>query len=162
MTAVEIYATWERYAETRLTIALSNHPEHFLREKNVRGVKRIPLGLATTLVTGRNKYFDFRSTDELIKHGRTMVGETKNPFDSLRPMRGYLDALSTIRNYIVHQSEGALKAYKDKLSTVYGMTRYSFPTVFLNSIDRRSVSPARNKPRIIGLIKTVEKAINDT
>jgi hypothetical protein len=26
MTAVEVYGTWERYAEARLTIALSNHP----------------------------------------------------------------------------------------------------------------------------------------
>ena len=50
MTAVEVYATWERYAEERLTISLSNHPEHFLKEKNVRGVKTIPLGLARTLI----------------------------------------------------------------------------------------------------------------
>ena len=162
MTAVEVYATWERYAEERLTIALSNHPEHFLKEKHVRGVTKIPLGLATTLILGRNKYFDFRSTDELIKHGKTMVGTTHNPFDSLRTVKNYLDALSAIRNYIVHQSESALKAYKDKLSTVYGMKHHSFPTVFLNSIDRRGNSPARNEPRIIGLITTVENAVTST
>jgi len=160
MTAVEVYATWERYAEERLTISLSNHPEHFLKEKNVRGVKTIPLGLARTLILGRNKYFDFRSTDDLIKHGRVMVGAINNPFDSLRPHKDYLDCLSTIRNLIVHQSESALAAYKSKLSAVYDVKRYSFPTVFLNSIDRRATSPARNEPRVIGLIATVETAIN--
>jgi hypothetical protein len=91
-----------------------------------------------------------------------MVGEADNPFDSLKPIRNYLDALSAIRNYIVHQSESALRAYKVRLSTVYDMSRHSFPTVFLNSIDRRSGSPARNEPRVIGLIETVGKAITLT
>ena len=159
MTAVEIYATWERYAEERLTIALSNHPEHFLREKNVRGVKKISLGLATALILGGNKYFDFRSTDDLIRIGKTMVGANNNPFSTLQPIRGYLDALSVIRNYVVHQSESGLKAYKVKLSTVYGMKRYPFPTVFLNSVDRRRGCPASHKPRITGLIETVRNAI---
>lgn len=159
MTAVEVNAIWEIYAETRLRIALTNHPQHFLRENNVRGVRSIPLGLASTLILGRNKYFDFRSTDELIKQGNNLIGVANNPFANLRPLRNYLDALTTIRNYIVHQSESAFKAYRRKLSSVYGMKTNSFPTVFLNSVDRRNSSPVRNAPRITGLIKTVEDAI---
>jgi hypothetical protein len=80
MTAVEVYAIWERYAEMRLTVALAHHPEQLIKDNEIYGLKFIPLGLASVLVRGAGRYFDFRSCAELIDQGNRLVGKTKNPF----------------------------------------------------------------------------------
>lgn len=159
MTAVEIYGIWERYAEDRLRIALVNHPEQFLTDNNISGIRKIPLGLASVLLRERARYFDFRSIAELISKGDRLVGPAHNPFRNLTPtVRNYLDTLSDIRNYVVHQSEHSLRNYRRRLFEI-GFRTPTYPTVFLNSIDRCQGSAARHQPRIIGLIKTVEDAV---
>lgn len=160
MTAVEIYGIWERYAEERLKIALVNYPAQFLADNNITGMRTIPVGLANVLLRERMKYFDFRSMDDLISKSDRLVGRNHNPFRSLTPtVRNYLDTLSDIRNFIVHQSDHSLRNYRRRLVGLYGLRSFSYPTVFLNSIDRRPGSPTRNQPRITGLIKTVGDAI---
>jgi hypothetical protein len=161
MTAVEVYAIWERYAERRLTIALSNHPQHFLAVNGIRGMKSIPVGLATALVRGGGRYFDFRSTSDLIDKGDRLVGRVDNPFRNLpADLKKYLDTLGAIRNYIVHQSDSALAAYKNYLSSVYNVKSKPSPPEFLNAIDLRAGSPASGRQRLRGIIKVVEKCID--
>jgi len=131
MTAVEVYAIWERYAERRLTIALSNHPQHFFAANGIRGMKSIPVGLATVLVRDGGRYFDFRSTSDLIDKGDRLVGRADNPFRNLpAKLKKYLDTLGAIRNYIVHQSDSALAAYKNYLSSVYNVKSKPSPPEF--------------------------------
>ena len=58
MTAVEAHQTWERYVEMRLIAALNHDPRHFLAAQNIKGVNRVPHGLATYIIRGGNRYFD--------------------------------------------------------------------------------------------------------
>jgi len=161
MTAVEVYAVWERYAEKRLTAALVYYPQTFLADNNIRGLKSISVGLAAVLVRGSSRYFDFRSVGDLIDRGDRLLGNSQNPFRHLPASKKvYLDTLGAIRNYVVHQSESALAAYKRCLSDVYGIKSKPRPDEFLNAIDYRRDSPARRRPRIFGLIQVVEDAVN--
>jgi hypothetical protein len=59
MTAVEVHQTWERYVEMRLIAGLNHNPRHFIAAQNIKGVKRISYGLATYIVRGGDRYFDF-------------------------------------------------------------------------------------------------------
>ena len=105
MSAVEIHATWERYAENRLVAALNHHPAHFLADNAVRGVRRVPAGLALYVVRGGGRYFDFRSMRELRDKADRLVADAQNPFRPLPTAhRSYLDALAAIRNCVVHGS----------------------------------------------------------
>jgi hypothetical protein len=70
MTAVEVHQTWERYVEMRLIAALNHDPRHFLAAQNIKGVSRVSYGLATYIIRGGNRYFDFRSMGELIDKAR--------------------------------------------------------------------------------------------
>jgi hypothetical protein len=124
-------------------------------------MKSIPIGLATALVRGGGKYFDFRSTSDLIDKGDRLVGRANNPFRNLSPdLRKYLDTLGAIRNYIVHQSDSALASYKGYLSSVYNVKSKPSPPEFLNAIDFRAGSPFRYRQRLRGIIKVVEKAVD--
>jgi len=161
MTSVEVYAIWERYAEKRLTIALSNHPGQFLEDNGIKGMKSIPVGLATTLVRSGGRYFDFRSTADLIDKADRLVGKVDNPFRKLPAnLRKYLDSHGAIRNYIVHQSDSALTSYKRHLSNVYNVKAKPGPPEFLNSIDYRADSPARYERRLKGIMRVIERCID--
>jgi hypothetical protein len=161
MIAVEVYAVWERYTEKRLALALTHHPEAFFEEFNVRGLKTLSVGLASVLVRGGSRYFDFRSSSDLIAKGDTLVGKDNNPFRAVpKETRDYLDTLAVIRNYVVHNSNAALAAYKRNLSAVYSVKAKPQPDEFLNSIDYRRNSPLRYQPRIKGLIEVVKSAVN--
>jgi hypothetical protein len=163
MTAVEAYVVWERYAEARLVVALAHDPAEFVARHTIRGLRRIPVGLATVLVRGGGRYFDFRSSADLIDKGDRIVGKNHNPFRRLASERqGYLDTLGAIRNCIVHRSETAVTAYKRQLSKVYGMKARPDPDEFLNAVDFRATSPLRREPRVRGLIAVVESAIRST
>src|SRR4029453_13430295 len=92
MTAVEVHGIWERYVEHRLVAALNHHPETFLAENGVKGIKLVSSGLAAYLVRGGARYFDFRSTSELLDRGDRLVGKGDNPFRQLKKReRDYLD-----------------------------------------------------------------------
>lgn len=163
MTVVEVYAVWERYAEKRLVAALNHYPSHFLENNDIDGIEHISYGLATVLVRSGTKFFDFRSTSELIDKADRIVGKIENPFRVLNPTdKHYLDTLSAIRNYIVHQSEAALKSYKRSLETTYGIKSKPTPTEFLNAKDFRKSSPARYKSRLHGLIAIIKDSIDRT
>jgi len=163
MTAVEVFAIWERYAERRLTLALVYHPEKFIEENAIRGLKSISTGLSAVLVRKGNRYFDFRSMSDLIDKSDHLLGRNENPFRKISPeAKNYLDTLGAIRNYIVHQSDSALSTYKRYLSNVYRTKSKPEPDEFLNSIDYRSGSPARHKPRLLGLISIVEDVIRNS
>ena len=163
MTAVEVHAVWERYAEQRLVAALNHSPEHFLNEYSIRGVTQIPFGLASYAVRGGGRYFDFRSMSDLIDRGDRLVGQATNPFRTIpKNDRSYLDTLSSIRNRIVHQSEASIEAYKRSLLAVYGTKSAPGPDEFLRAMDYRRSSPERYKSRLHGLSTVVGKTIQHT
>ena len=107
MSIIELHAIWERFAEERLVIALNHYPSHFISDNSIKGTDKITRGLSNVLVKGNQKYFDFRSMDDLIKRGNNLLGTAHNPFYSLRGThdKKYLDTMSAIRNYISHRSE---------------------------------------------------------
>src|SRR6266480_5763139 len=80
MTAVEAHSVWERYAEQRLVAAINHYPQHFIDEYGVRGVTRISAGLAVYLARQGRRYFEFRSTSDLIARGDHLVSDARNPF----------------------------------------------------------------------------------
>lgn len=162
MTAVEIHGIWERYVENRLIAALNHHPEHFLNENSIKSVKRVSLGLATYIVRGGGRYFDFRSMADLSDKSKRWLGNS-NPF--LRITKGigsYIDALAAVRNCVVHGSDAAVSAYKRNLKSVYSIKYAPTPDEFLHAKDLRITSPARNKSRLDGLATVVEEAIEST
>jgi hypothetical protein len=161
MTAVEVHQTWERYVEMRLIAALNHDPRHFLAAQNVRGVSRIPHGLATYIIRGGNRYFDFRSMGELIDKADTWVAN--NMFRALpAPHRNYIDTLAAIRNCVVHRSDAAMRAYRRSLRRVYGITSAPEPAEFLYAKDLRAISPARHQLRLYGLMAVVRRSVLGT
>lgn len=163
MTAVEIHGTWERYVEQRLVAALNHNANHFLAEYNIKGVSRVSSGLALYVVRGGGKYFDVRSTAELLDKGDRLLGKSVNPFRHLSPQdRGYLDTLAAVRNCIVHGSDAAVVSYKRALRSAYGIKAAPGPDEFLHAKDSRSVSPARYESRLKGLAAVVVRAVGDT
>ena len=120
MTAVELHQTWERYVEMRLIAALNHNPRQFLASQNIKGVSRVSYGLATYIIRGGNRYFDFRSMGELIDKADTWV--VNNMFRALPASdRNYIDALAAIRNCVVHRSDASMRAYRRSLRDVYGI-----------------------------------------
>jgi len=160
MTAVEIHAIWERFAEARIVAELNHRPAHFLKANGIVGVKRVSSGLASYVVRG-GRFFDFRSVGELMKKANRWFGDTGNPFRVLTSdERSYLDVLAAIRNYVVHHSDFASRAYRRVLRSQYGVTSAPEPEEFLNALDRRAGSPARGESRLWGLATIVSQAIN--
>jgi hypothetical protein len=163
MTAVEVHATWERYAEKRLITALNHYPSHFLLAKKITGVKRISAGFASYLVRDGKNFFDFRSTGELIGIGKRLVGSEHNPFESLnKEQRRYLDCLTAIRNMVVHRSDAAELAYKKALADVYRISSAPGPPEFLHSIDYRYDSPKRGDHRLASFSAIAIDAVETT
>jgi hypothetical protein len=163
MTAVEAHAIWERYVENRLVAAINHNPQHFLSEHNIKGVQRVSYGLATYVVRGGNRFFDFRSMSDLIGKADKWLAPSHNTFRSLPPNdRKYIDALAAIRNFIVHGSDAAQLAYKRELRNVYGVHSAPQPDEFLYAQDNRPGSPARYQIRLFGLMTILEQAITNT
>jgi hypothetical protein len=163
MTAVEIHSIWERYVENRLIAALNHHPHHFLKEHNIVGVTAISTGFAQYIVRSGGRFFDFRSTSELIGKANRWLGAAKSPFNSLVPRElAYLDCLAAVRNCVVHRSEAAITAYKRNLRSVYSIKAAPAPDEFLHAKDFRNLSPARHQSRVIGLAVVTTVAIART
>lgn len=163
MTAVEIHTIWERYVEERLVAALNHNAKHFLEHNDIKGVSHVSTGFAYYIVRGGGKYFDFRSTDELIKKADSWLGKQDNPFRKLDALeRKYIDTLSAIRNCVVHGSDASLTRYKSALKSVYGIKAAPEPDEFLNAKDFRPSSIARRKSRLFGLVAVIVRAIHKT
>lgn len=163
MAAVEVHSTWERYVEDRLATALNHNSAHFIVTHDVRGVSRVSSGLAYYVVRSGGRYFDFKGTSDLLSKGDEWLGKPNNPFRVLSAQNcKYIDALAAIRNFIVHGSDAAAKAYKRHLKQVYGITYPPKPDEFLNAKDYRAASPKRYQTRIHGLVAIVEEAIRKT
>jgi hypothetical protein len=156
MGAVEMHQTWERYLENRLVAALNHNPHHFLREQNIKGVKHISYGLATYIVRGGNRYFDFRSMRDLISMADKWLGKGNNIFRAIPPRdREYMDALAAIRNCVVHGSDAAVLSYKRQLRSLYGVR---WPDEFLFARDYRN----NRRTRLHWLVAVAERAVQST
>jgi hypothetical protein len=163
MSAVEVHAVWERYVETRLVAALNHNPKNFLEEQNIVGLSGISVGLARYIVRGGNRFFDFRSMDDLKGKANRWLGAAANPFNALPAGDlAYIDCLAALRNCVVHGSEASVKAYKRSLKTVYGIKAASEPAEFLHAKDQRAASPARYKSRLHGLVEVIARSILNT
>lgn len=164
MTAVEVHAIWERYAETRLVAALNHNPKHFISEEGIVGLAGVSVALARYIVRGGRAYFDVRSTDDLIGKANKWLGNTANPFASLTLSdRAYIDCLTAIRNCVVHGSETSVTGYKRSIRKVYGLVKApTDPAEFLHAKDPRASCPAPNKARLHGLVDVIAKVIQKT
>lgn len=162
MTAVEIHAVWERYVETRLVAALNHNPRHFLKEQEITGVARISPGFARYIIRSGNRFFDFRSTADLIGKANRWLGSTANPFNALSANdRKYIDCLAAVRNFVVHGSDASWAAYKQSLRSVYGIKSAPKPDEFLHAKDWWTPSPARYKKRLHVLAEVIERVIRN-
>jgi hypothetical protein len=160
MTAVETHAIWERYAERRLIVGLALSPDHLIAENGIRGLRRMPIGLAEVVVRGGGRFFDFRSFDDLMGRATKLVGKSRNPFAPIAPdARDYLDTLAAIRNFIVHQSDASRVAYRAALRRTYSIASIPEPEEFLNAKDLRKGHRPTGSKRILGLIEIVRSAI---
>jgi hypothetical protein len=161
MTAVEVHQTWERYVEMRLIAGLNHDPRHFLAAQNIKSVKHVSYGLATYIVRGGDRYFDFRSMGELIDKADKWLAS--NVFRALpKSDRDYIDTLSAIRNCVVHGSDAAIGTYRRKLRKVYGIRSAPEPDEFLYAKDNRATSPARYQIRLYGLMAVVRRSVGST
>ncbi len=162
--AVELHAIWERYAEKRLIAALNHNAVHFLEQNEAKGVKRVPLGLASYIVRSGRTFFDFKSSSDLINIGDRLLSALGNPFRELtEKQKLYINCLATIRNRIVHRSDAADHSYRKFLRAApYHMKFVPNPDEFLNAPDKRSDSPARGEPRVVSFALIMIEAIELT
>ncbi|HZP75838.1 MAG TPA: hypothetical protein VFB45_06840 [Pseudolabrys sp.] len=163
MTAVEVHAIWERYAERRLVAALNHYPDYFIEQEEIKGVSRISSGLAFYVVRGGSRYFDFRSSSELLKKGDALLGQPDNPFRGItKHNRDYLDALAAIRNLVVHDSSAATASFKRLARSVYAVQYPGGAGEFLCAVEHRAGQPGRGKSRLSGLIAVVMDSVNSS
>ena len=162
--AVELHAIWERYAEKRLIAALNHYAAHFLEQIDAHGVRRVPSGLASYIVRGGKRFFDFRDSHDLIRIGDRLLSPINNPFRELTDSRKqYINCLGAIRNHIVHGSDAADRTYRESLrGKPYHMKFVPTPGEFLNALDNRRESAARGAPRVIGIGLVLRDAIELT
>lgn len=162
MTVIEVHSIWERYAERRLLAALNRHPDYFIKENDIKGVKHVSQGLGDYIVRGGRSYFDFRNVDDLKKKARDLVGADYNPFKDLQgDLKKRLDALTAIRNRIAHGSASSIEQYGATLFDLYGLSNIGKPDKFLWAIDNKP-GPGKGKARIIGLIEAIQSAVEAT
>ncbi|MGL9623406.1 hypothetical protein QRQ56_36185 [Bradyrhizobium sp. U531] len=163
MTAVELHGVWERYAEARAVAALNHDASHFIAEEGIAGVSQVSFGLASFVVRGGSKFFDFRSMADLFGKADRWLGKTNNPFRKV-PQADvpYIDALAAIRNCVVHNSDAAKLAYRRHLQQVYSIRYAPLPDEFLNAKDSRPASPKRYHSRLAGLAVVLDRAIAHT
>lgn len=163
MSAVEAYTVWERYVEKRLVAALNHNPSHFINEEEIKGVKHISSGLADYIIRGGRKFFDFRSTSELVDRSDSLLGKPDNPFRNIdSDIRLYIETLASIRNCVVHDSDSAQAAYRRRLKEAYGIASAPAPEEFLHAKDLRRGSYSRYQPRLRGLLVALNRAIQQT
>ncbi|WP_309398322.1 hypothetical protein [Cerasicoccus maritimus] len=163
MTLTDMHGAWERFAERRLVAALNHYPDHFLAENSVRGVSKLPAGLADYLTRGGRKYFDFRSCADLIKIANTLVGKPNNPFRTIpKSFASHLDAAAALRNYILHESDASWDSLKTQLMTNFNIKATPQPGEFLDSIDHRNASPKKGHKRILVFAMVFEDVIRKT
>ena len=163
MTSVELHGIWERYVENRLVAALNHSSKHFVDEEGVSGVKHISYGLASYIIRSGGKFFDFRSTAELLRKSDDWLGQASNPFRCLSVGdRQYIDTLAAVRNCVVHGSDASKTSYRYHLKKVYSIKYAPAPDEFLNAVDNRAASRFRYETRIKGLAKVLENAIQTT
>lgn len=163
MSAVEVHTIWERYVEKRIVAALNHDASHFVSEEEIKGVKHVSSGLADYIVRGGGKFFDFRSTSQLIEKSNAWLGKNTNPFRNLSSHdKSYIDALASIRNCVVHSSDAAQGAYRRRLKEVYGISYAPGPDEFLYAKDNRQGSRLRYQPRLKGLIVVIDRAIQQS
>ena|ERR1700733_11167167 len=162
MSAVEIHAIWERYVEKRLVGALNHDAAHFLKEQEIKGVDQVSVGLASYIIRSGARFFDFRSTSDLLSKSDGWLAQSHNPFRKLSvDERKYIDLLAAVRNYVVHQSDFAKARYKKQLKDVYGIKSAPEPDEFLYAKDLRPQgSPAKGQIRLEGIVIMVKSAIN--
>jgi hypothetical protein len=160
MVAVDIHAVWERYAEKRLVIALNHNPDFFIKRNHLKGIRKVPAGLASYVVRSGGKFFDFRSMNELTRISKLLIAPEDNPFRVItEEQRSYIECLAAIRNRIAHRSEASEAAYRNQLRSVFSLRFCPETPEFLNSLDSRRSSPARGRPRIFGIATMVAEAI---
>jgi hypothetical protein len=100
---------------------------------------------------------------DLIRKANDIVGTNHNPFTRLTPQqKNYLDALAIIRNYVVHQSDAAEKAYKGVVQRQYGLRKVRSPQYLLATVERRRGNPLVGNQRIYGLMEVVKESISAT
>jgi hypothetical protein len=163
MTAVEVHSIWERYVERRLVAALNHDATHFINKEEIKGVTRVSAGFAFYIVRSGQKYFDVRSSGELLDKSDKLLGQANNPFRAITLVnRKYLDAMSAIRNLVVHGSPAAITAYNRELNGKYAIRYPPQPGEFLCAIEHRLGAPGRGGTRLAGIIAIVADAINQT
>ena len=163
MTAVELHGIWERYTEARIVAALNHDANHFIVTQGIAGVSHVSSGLASFIVRGGNRYFDFKSMPDLIAKADQWLGNAANPFRAIAPDdRRYIDVLAAIRNCVVHGSDAAKTAYSRHLRQTYNISYPPLPEEFLNAKDNRQASPIRYQSRLKGLALVVERAIRQS
>jgi len=163
MTAVEVHAIWERYAERRLMVALAIHPGQLIADNGILGLKHVPIGLAEVIVRGGGRFIDLRSFEDLLGKATKLLGRTRNPFAAVPSrIREYVDGLAAVRNYIVHRSDASSVSYRTALRKVYGIKAAPDADEFLNAVDYRSTSIQKGQKRIIGLITAVAHAVTNS
>jgi hypothetical protein len=163
MTAVEINATWEVYVERRLVAALNHYPSHFVSSNKLLGVRRISAGLAGYIVRGGKQYVDIRGSSDLQGRANLFLSRSRNPFQALSSHAvKYIDALSAVRNHIVHRSNSSEAKYKKVLRDVYNVRSAPAPDEFLHARDYRRGSPARYESRLQGMTEVLLEAIRNT
>jgi hypothetical protein len=160
MTLCSVHAIWERFAEGRLAVALNHASTHFLHTHGVRGIARVPGGLASCLVRGGKKFFDFRSRSDLLGKADDLVSKASNPFRSIsKGDWDTLDAMATIRNVISHGSEAAWDTYRNLLRDAFYLRSAPSPGEFLDSIDRRPGSPTNGRKRLYIFMTTARSVM---
>lgn len=160
MSAVEVHAIWERYAERRLMAALAIHPGQLIADNGILGLKHVPIGLAEVIVRGGGRFIELRSFEELLGKATKLLGRSRNPFLNVpNAIRAYVDGLAVVRNYIVHRSDASFVSYRTALRTLYGIKAAPDADEFLNAVDYRSTSIRKGQKRIIGLIAAVGQAV---
>lgn len=129
MLAVNLAHAWSDFAEAMFIGSVNRDPANVGKHLGLPLPKHLSYAVCEALFTART-YLDFRSVGELKGEGDKFL--VTNPFKAIEQAdQRRLDELSYVRNYVVHGSRRARKAYHDHVLKPNKYTNLVEPGTFL-------------------------------
>jgi hypothetical protein len=127
--AVNLTTAWSDFVEDVFIGCVNRNPSKVGPEVGLALPKHIPYAVCEALFTTRG-YLDFKSVGDLKGEGKKFLAS--NPFMAIaKADSDKLDDLSVLRNYVVHGSRRARKAYFEKVLQPDKYKNFVEPGTFL-------------------------------
>jgi hypothetical protein len=128
---------WERLCEKDIIASLNRDSRTYASALGLRLRQHLTRDEAFAMLVGHH-YLDFKSAGQLKAFAKQYLSEPVNPFPAISSAQaGLIQRMTTIRNYIAHDSSVAQRAYRRLMGDHYRFSRIPEPGHFLLALYGR-------------------------